>query len=83
MKISYLTWLYERTGIHSENINLPEETRTISDLIDYLESKDLRYRNLFKNRDVIYSALNGETVSHSTEIENSDELSFYSAIAGG
>lgn len=83
MKISYLTWLHEITGVHSENIEKPDTINTISELISHLENQDVKYRNTFKNKKVIYCALNGETVDYSALISNSDHLSFYSAIVGG
>lgn len=83
MKISYLTWLHEKTGIHSEEISKPEKVQTIFDLMQHLEGLDPKYKTAFKHKNIIYCALNGETVDHSTSVLDTDDLSFYSAIAGG
>lgn len=83
MLISYLTWLHEKTGVHSEHIEISPHIFTINDLIESLSAKEQKYKDLFKNKHIIYAALNGETVPHNTHIKNQDSLSFYSAIAGG
>ena len=83
MKISYLTWLHEKTGVHSEEISKPEKVQTVSDLMQYLEELDSKYKTAFKYKNIIYCALNGETVDHGASVLDTDDLSFYSAIAGG
>lgn len=83
MKISYLTWLHEKSGLHSEELDKPEHIKTIAELIDYLEEKDIKYKNTFRYKSAIYCALNEETVDHSALISNTDHLAFYSPIVGG
>ena len=83
MKVSYLTWLHEKIGVESEQIQLPDNIQKISELITHLECKGDNYVDAFKNRHVIYVALNDELASHDTAIQDEDNVTFFSAIAGG
>ncbi len=83
MKISYLTWLHERIGTDSETIQLPDSVNTIDDLITHLIGCGDQYADTFKNRHVIYAAINDEMASPDTTISDQDNVAFFSAIAGG
>ena len=60
MKIKYLTWLQEKTGKHEDHLNLPKDVETIGCLITYLENNKSECAAVFKNRSVIYTAVNNE-----------------------
>jgi len=83
MKIKYLTWLQEKTGKHEDHLNLPKDVETIGCLITYLENNKSECAAVFKNRSVIYTAVNNEIQQQDHSIKNTDEVSFFSAIVGG
>ncbi len=83
MKIQYLTWLYEKTGKHEDYIDLPEDVKSIDDLIAYLEKERPECRTIFQNRHVIYTAVNDEIKQPDYPISNQDRISFFSAVVGG
>lgn len=83
MKIKYLTWLNEKTGKSEEYIDLPANVKNIEELISFLKQSRPEYNELFRNRHVIYTAVNDEMCSGAYEIKNSDEVSFFSAMVGG
>lgn len=83
MIINYLTWLKSRIGSYSDEMIIPEKIITVSDLLDYLETKGLSYKNAFSNRNVVYAEINGSIVEHKTSIKNVSEITFFGPIAGG
>lgn len=83
MQIHYLTWLRNRIGLASENIELPAEVATVSHLIAWLESKGRNYEAALKNKSVINVSVNGTLATHDHPVSNADEVSLFSAIAGG
>lgn len=83
MKIEYLTWLQEKTGKHEDNITLPANVKNISDLMQYLEKNNPECEGIFKNKHVIYTAVNNEVKPHNYPVTESDNISFFSAIVGG
>lgn len=83
MKIQYLTWLHEKTGRHEDHIDLPDNVKTVACLINYLEGNKEWCATVFKNRHTVYTAVNDEIKPPEFRIENSDNVSFFSAIVGG
>lgn len=83
MQINYLTWLRNKVGVPEEQMSLPENVRTIADLLDLLEARGENYRTLFSARSVIFSSVNGKLCDHNYTICDNDEVSFFSAIVGG
>lgn len=57
MKILYFAWVRERIGRSSEEIDLPADVVTVSDLIDHLIGRGEDYAHAFENRTVIRAAL--------------------------
>ena len=83
MKIQYLTWLHEKTGKHEDDVDLPDTIQNIEGLIDYLERSKPECETVFKNRQVIYTAVNDEIRQSEFPIKNTDKISFFSAVVGG
>lgn len=83
MKIQYLTWLHEKTGKHEDTIALPTHVKNIENLMDYLEQNKPECASVFKKRHTIYTAVNNEIQSPQFTINDTDKISFFSAIVGG
>ena len=72
MKVLYFAWLRQRIGISMEELNLPEEVRTVGDLVDYLITKGDNYSEAFNQKKVIRAAVNLEYVSFDHKLINKD-----------
>lgn len=83
MKIHYMTWLRNRIGCATEEVTLPENVRTLSDLLTHLESKGENYKRSLEDRSLIYSSKNSMLCEHSEEIFEHDEIVLFSPIVGG
>lgn len=83
MKIHYLTWLSDRLGKASEELELPSNITEITHLMDYLESKEGVYKSIFTNRHIVCCAIDGTVVGQNHKIHNTNTISFFAAIAGG
>jgi molybdopterin synthase sulfur carrier subunit len=83
MKIIYLTWLRNQIGCAEEEITLPADTKTISDLLDFLESKGTQYKTAFAERKLIYVSRNNNLCEHGEAVADRDEIAFFSPIVGG
>ena len=77
MKVLYFAWLRQRIGISMEELNLPEEVRTVGDLVDYLITKGDNYSEAFNQKKVIRAAVNLEYVSFDHKLINKDEIAFF------
>ena len=83
MKVLYFAWLRQRIGISMEELNLPEEVRTVGDLVDYLITKGENYSEAFSQKKVIRAAVNLEYVSFDHKLINKDEIAFFPPVTGG
>lgn len=82
MKLVYFAWVREQVGISEENIELPENIKTISDLMNFLAGRGEEYA-IFENAHALRAAINQEHVDHDTEIAGATEIAIFPPMTGG
>ena len=60
MKILYFAWLRQKTGIDSEQINMPNEVCTVADLIAWLKTRNSDFADAFSDFNSIVKLLKVE-----------------------
>ena len=85
MEIAYFSWLKNRVGTSKESISLPAEVKTLKDLIEWLVRKENKYQVLSSYASVINVSVNGSLVEDldTASVKDSDNVSFFSPMAGG
>ena len=83
MKLIYFAWVREKTGISEEDINLPSEVSTVSQLVEWLINRGDNYQSAFADLKVIKVAVNQDFVSFDTSIKDGDEVAFFPPVTGG
>ena len=83
IKINYISWLSTKLQRNRDEFTLPEDIKTVSMLIDWLQQKGDAYRAVFSHKNVIYASLNGSVIDHETLLQRDDEITFFAPIAGG
>ncbi|MBT4889034.1 MAG: molybdopterin converting factor subunit 1 [Rhodospirillales bacterium] len=83
MKLIYFAWVREKTGISEEDINLPSEVSTVSQLVEWLINRGDNYQSAFADLKVIKVAVNQDYVSFDTSIKDGDEVAFFPPVTGG
>lgn len=83
MKILYFAWVRERTGRAEEIIDPPENTATISDLIEWLKSRGPEFELAFENARFIRAAIDQQHVPHDTPLKGAREVAFFPPMTGG
>tara|TARA_B100000886_G_C20300186_1_gene439351 strand:- start:60 stop:308 length:249 start_codon:yes stop_codon:yes gene_type:complete len=82
MKIYYFSWIRERLNLSSENFS--SESSTISELINELRSRDIKYKKVFDDLSVIKVAVNQNIINDfEFEINNNSEVAFFPPMTGG
>mgnify|MGYP000176570379 CR=1 FL=1 len=79
----YFSWVKDRIGKGEENLTLPKQVQTISQLIDHLANQSEGYAAAFADQDKIRAALNEETVPLDTRLADGDELALFPPMTGG
>ncbi len=83
MVIKYFSWIKEHIGKSEEFIELPDNVKNISELINYLNNLNDNYKKVFVKKDLIKIAVNRTYGSVETKISNNDEIAFFPPVTGG
>jgi molybdopterin synthase sulfur carrier subunit len=83
LTILYFAWLRERTGLTQEDVMLPEDVQTVSDLLDFLSTFSAGHSAAFQNRRSIRCAINQEFADPCDPIRPGDEVAFFPPVTGG
>ncbi len=83
MKLIYFAWIREKIGQSSEEIDLPETIKTVSDLIRWQQSRGENYADAFALQDTIKTAVDQTHVESGTIIEGAKEIAFFPPVTGG
>ena len=83
MVIKYFSWIKEHIGKSEEQIILPSNIDNISELINYLNEIDEKYKLLYEKKELIKIAINKTYSSFDTNISDSDEIAFFPPVTGG
>lgn len=83
MKLLYFAWLRERIGLSTEEISLPEGTRTVEDLITHLTARGEGYASAFCEPAAVKVAINQDFAKITDPVTDSDEIAFFPPVTGG
>ena len=81
--ILYFASLAEDLGLKSEQVELPEDCRTVNDLVALLRARGAEFDTAFDGSLRILVAVNQEMSEPAAEIGNSDEIAFFPPVTGG
>lgn len=83
MKVKYFAWVRERIGKAEETLDLPDEVRTVSDLMMWLTGQGEGYAHAFERPKVIRAALDQSHVQGDALLNNAREVAFFPPMTGG
>lgn len=83
LKLRYFAWVRERIGKPDEDIEIPVNVTTVSELMTWLASRGDEYAYAFENPKVIRAAIDRTHVKPRTPIGNASEIAFFPPMTGG
>ncbi len=83
LKLRYFAWVRERIGKPDEDVDVPAEVLTITDLVTWLASRGEEYAYAFENPKVIRAAIDRTHVKPQTAIGKASEIAFFPPMTGG
>lgn len=83
VKLLYFAWVREKTGRGEETVDLPDDVKTVSDLIGWLKGRGPEYEAAFEKSEVIRAAVDQTHVNHNTPISEAREIAFFPPVTGG
>nr|WP_298100472.1 molybdopterin converting factor subunit 1 [uncultured Shinella sp.] len=82
-KLVYFAWVRERIGKGEEDIDLPADVKTGTDLLRHLKSLGEEYAHALEHEKVIRIAINQEHVEHDELITGAREIALFPPMTGG
>ncbi|CCF18879.1 Molybdenum cofactor biosynthesis protein D [Pseudorhizobium banfieldiae] len=82
-KLIYFAWVRERIGKPEEEIELPDDVKTVRDLLVHLKTLGEEYEAALQYPEVIRVALDQEHVEHHEKIGTPREIGIFPPMTGG
>jgi sulfur-carrier protein len=83
MKILYFAWLREKVGTAEEEWTLPQELRTVAELVEWLKRQSPRHDAAFQHARLVRCAVDQEFGTPDTSITGVREIAFFPPVTGG
>jgi len=83
MKLQYFAWVRERIGRGEETLELPENIKTVDDLLSYLKTRGENYAYALEKPELIRVAIDEEHVDHDSLIGKPHEIALFPPMTGG
>jgi sulfur-carrier protein len=83
MRLLYLAWLKQRTGVAEEEVTPPEGVTTVAALLDWLKSRGPGYAAALRDLSVVRVAVNQEYVRSDHPVKRDDEVALFPPVTGG
>lgn len=83
MKILYFAMFRERLNRSEEEVNPPEEVKTVADLIAWLRSRDEAADLAFEKPSLVRAAIDTKIVKSDALIANAQTVALFPPMTGG
>ena len=83
MKLLYFAWVRERIGLEQEEIELPTDVETATDLIEWLKSRGPEYENALTDSEKIRVAVDQRHISQHEPLGQANEIAIFPPMTGG
>ena len=81
--VPYFASLAETVGTRSEQLDLPTDCRTVSELVTLLRARGEPFDSAFGGNTRILVAINQEMSEPDADIADHDEIAFFPPVTGG
>jgi molybdopterin converting factor subunit 1 len=83
MRILYFAWLRQKTGIDSEEVEMPTHITDVAGLIDWLKERNENFAEALSDFESIRVAVNQEFAEPDAPVAQGDEVAIFPPMTGG
>ncbi|OYV33064.1 MAG: molybdopterin converting factor subunit 1 [Acidocella sp. 20-61-6] len=83
MKLLYFAWLREKIGLSEEDVMLPENLRSVADLVEWLRGRGPGYQAAFAQTKLVRCAIDQDFAQADSSIAGATEIAFFPPVTGG
>jgi molybdopterin synthase sulfur carrier subunit len=82
-RLLYFAWVKEKTGVTSEDVELPESVGTVADVIAWLKTRGPEFENAFAQEETIRAAVDQTHARGDASVVGAKEIAFFPPVTGG
>jgi molybdopterin synthase sulfur carrier subunit len=83
MKLVYFAWVREKIGTGGEELTVPDEIASVSELVEWLRGRGPGYAAAFADPKTVRVAVNQEYAPMDAVLSADDEIAFFPPVTGG
>lgn len=83
MRILYFAWLRQKTGIDSEEVEMPSHITDVAGLIEWLKERNENFAEALSDFESIRVAVNQEFAEPDAPVTQGDEVAIFPPMTGG
>mgnify|MGYP001369628744 FL=1 len=83
MRILYFAWLRQKTGIDSEEVEMPSHITDVAGLIEWLKERNENFAEALSDSESIRVAVNQEFAEPDAPVTQGDEVAIFPPMTGG
>ena len=83
VQLLYFAWVREKAGLDEERVELPDELRTVADLLEWQKKRGHHYSEAFADTAAIRVALDQQHASPDSPLASAKEIAFFPPVTGG
>ena len=83
MRILYFAWLRQKTGIDSEEVEMPTHITDVAGLIKWLKERNENFAEALSDFESIRVAVNQEFAEPDAPVAQGDEVAIFPPMTGG
>ena len=83
LRLLYFASVREKIGRSEENVDVPDEAQSITDLIMWLRRRGPEYEAAFAEQDKVCAAINQQHAKNDALIKEACEIAFFPPVTGG
>jgi molybdopterin synthase sulfur carrier subunit len=83
MKLLYFAWIRSKTGVASEEIELPPGVGDVRGLLEWLRGRGGGFAEALADLSVVRVAVNQEYVKFNHPVRAEDEIAMFPPVTGG
>ncbi len=83
MKLVYFSWVKDRIGMAEETVELPDDVRTVADVLAWLPGRGANFAAALSDPSIIRVAVDQEYATPDVDVTNATEIALFPPVTGG
>jgi|TARA_R110000782_G_scaffold235769_1_gene321820 molybdopterin synthase sulfur carrier subunit len=83
MKLVYFSWVKDRIGMAEETVELPDEVKTVADLLAWMPGRGANFADALADPAIIRVAVDQEYATPDADVTGASEIALFPPVTGG